>query len=105
MPANDYSPEALAEIMDGCSGGLSAFYKLMWRRDISCLYCCSEHDLAYYEGGSRADRKAADIRLRECAAAAGKFEGWRAPFRRVWRWLRAWIMYAAVRLFGGRSWG
>lgn len=100
-----YSPEALAEISDGCSGKLSWLHKKLFGREIACTYCCDEHDVAYYEGGSRHDRKRADRRLRSCVQRAGSFSGWRGPFRRVWRFCLSWIMYAAVRLFGGRYWG
>lgn len=99
-----YSSEAISAIVNGCSGGLSWAYNRLLGKDISCRYCCDEHDLAYHEGGSEADRKLADKRLRDCAARAGNFEGWRGPLRRGWRWLRAWAMYAAVRVFGGRYW-
>lgn len=90
---------------DACSGGLSWFYKALMKQDISCHWCCVCHDFLYSVGGEARHRKAADILLRECAASAGKFSGRRAPFRRVWRSFRAWVMYAAVRVFGGRYWG
>lgn len=102
---NKYSPEALADICDGCSGGLSWLHIKLFGREIACTYCCNEHDVAYYEGGSPEDRKLADNRLRLCVQQAGKFTGWRGPFRRIWRFTLSWIMYAAVRLFGGRYWG
>ena len=60
---------------DGCSGGMSATYAslpswiharfgeaLPWR------HCCVEHDRAYYYGGSRELKIAADERLKECVA-------------------------------------
>lgn len=96
--------EGCAVTSDACSGGLSWFYKVFMRRDISCHWCCICHDFLYSVGGTKADREAADILLRECAAGAGKFAGRRAPFRRGWRWVRAWVMYAAVRVAGGRYW-
>lgn len=34
-------------------------------------HCCIEHDLYFWAGGSKADRKATDIRLRDCVAATG----------------------------------
>ena len=61
---------------DGCSGGMSATYAdlpdwvheklgktLPWRQ------CCVEHDRAYYYGGSREQKIAADKRLKECVIA------------------------------------
>ena len=60
---------------DGCSGGMSAAYSrlpdwvhrqfgpvLPWRD------CCVEHDRAYYYGGSREQKIAADKRLKDCVA-------------------------------------
>ena len=87
-------------LSDGCSGGLSWVYTLGGKQ-ISCHWCCICHDFLYELGGGKAARKEADKLLRECAAKAGKFEGWRAPFRRGWRWFRSWVMYVAVRVFGG----
>lgn len=101
----NYSPEAVAEMSDGCSGGLSWLHKKLFGRSIACTYCCDEHDVAYFEGGSGPERKQADIRLRQCVQRAGNFTGWRGPFRRAWRFILSWIMYAAVRLFGESHWG
>lgn len=96
---NKYSPEALADICDGCSGGLSWLHKKLFGNEIACAYCCDEHDVAYFEGGSPVDRKLADTRLRLCVQQAG------SPGCPAWRFALSWIMYAAVRLFGGRYWG
>ncbi len=84
-------PEALVDILDGCSGGVTWFYKTFLGRDIGCRYCCDEHDLAYEEGGSRRDRALADKRFRQCIRASG-------------RPVRAWIFWLAVRLFGRTFW-
>ncbi len=56
---------------DGCTG---------WS-DKVIHKCCIVHDMEYWCGGSREDRKQADNRLRECAEAAygeesGPFLGW-----------------------------
>lgn len=91
MPPEDYSEEVLAEIMDGCSGGVTWFYNRFMGRDIGCRYCCDEHDVAYHEGGSWADRRLADRRFRQCVYDSG-------------RKIRAWIFWAFVRLRGGRHW-
>ena len=104
MAIEDYSPEALAQIVNGCSGGLSWLHKKLFGRAIACTYCCDEHDVAYEEGSTEKDRKIADTRLRLCTQTAGSFKGWRGPFRRVWRFILSWILYAAVRLFGRRYW-
>lgn len=101
IPAGD-----LPIIINGCSGGFSKFYRLAFSRMPSCESCCDLHDLHYQLGGSRAARKAADVELRKCAMQAGLFPaGISGKARRVWRWLRAWIMYGAVRAFGRRYWG
>lgn len=102
-----WTPEHLRDyesLSDGCSGGLSRLYAL-GGKNISCHWCCVCHDFLYELGGHRKDRREADQLLRECAACAGKFEGWRGVLRRTWRWFRAWVMYVAVRCFGGRYWG
>lgn len=96
--------EGCAITSDACSGGLSRFYRKLLEQPISCRWCCVCHDFLYGVGGTDKDRRAADRLLRDCAARAGKFTGWRGPLRRVWRLARAWVMYAAVRLFGGRYW-
>lgn len=63
--------------------------------------CCVVHDMDYWCGGSREDRKLADSRLRECAEAiygeeSGPFLGWMLEagataggsphLRTSWRW-------------------
>ncbi len=97
----DYIP-----LSDGCSGKVSWLYKALWGRDISCVQCCYLHDWLYMLGGTAADRKEADKLLRDCAAEAGYFPpGWRGKGRKAWRGVRAWLIYGAVRVFGGRYWG
>ncbi len=48
-------------------------------------HCCLEHDLYFWAGGSREDRKEADLRLGKCVEATGEVE-------------QARLMYAAVSL-------
>lgn len=86
-----YSPEALAEICNGCSGGVSWIYGHLLRREVPFLYCCDEHDLAYEEGGGSRDRALADKRFRQCVVDSG-------------RPVRAWLFWAAVRLGGWIFW-
>jgi protein tyrosine phosphatase (PTP) superfamily phosphohydrolase (DUF442 family) len=53
---------------DGCSvfpDGLPN-HRDLW------LQCCTDHDRAYWLGGTASDRRAADRQLRHCVAAAGK---------------------------------
>ena len=47
---------------DGCS--LFPDADIISRHD--WCSCCFEHDQAYWRGGTRAERKAADLRLRDC---------------------------------------
>ena len=76
---------------DGCSGGVSWFYRTLLGQDIGCRYCCDEHDLAYEEGGGRRDRALADRRFRDCVRGSG-------------RPVLAWVFWAAVRLGGWWWW-
>lgn len=59
-------------VSDGCSGGVTRFYRRFLGRDIGCRYCCDEHDLAYDEGGTAAGRALADSRFRECMRESGR---------------------------------
>ena len=77
--------------IDGCSGGVSWFYRKFLRREVSFLYCCDEHDLAYEEGGSKDDRRLADRRFRECMKESGR------PFK-------AWLFWVFVRAGGWLFW-
>jgi hypothetical protein len=52
--------------------------------------CCVEHDRAYWRGGTRQQRREADIELMRCVAARGH------------PWI-AMVMYAGVRM-GGTPW-
>ncbi|OFZ19747.1 MAG: hypothetical protein A2X94_16615 [Bdellovibrionales bacterium GWB1_55_8] len=84
-------------ISDGCSsfpdGNLTD--KRKWRN------CCIEHDIAYWQGGTRSQRLAADTQLRDCVAATGEHEIAQAMFAGVrvggkpnlptrWRWGYGW---------------
>lgn len=84
---------------DGCSGGLSLWYERVLQTLISCHRCCVAHDFLYGWGGDRQDRMKADKLLRVCAAKSGNSKG----LCRIWRIFRAWVMWAAVRVFGGSS--
>jgi hypothetical protein len=53
---------------DGCSkfpDGMPA-HKTLW------LSCCTEHDKAYWQGGTYRDRRKADEELRRCVANVGE---------------------------------
>ncbi len=62
-------------------------------------HCCVEHDLYFWAGGSKSDRKETDVRLRECVAATGAHR-------------QAKLIYAAVSIganspirFKTKQWG
>jgi hypothetical protein len=61
------SPESDLEPFrsDGCS--LFPDHSVITRDDWCA--CCLEHDLAYWRGGTRAERERADARLQECVFA------------------------------------
>ncbi len=92
--------DELPLIIDGCSGGISWLYAIGGKH-ISCEDCCNIHDIDYQLGGTAAERKTADLQLRDCAAASAANSGWLV---RSWSTARAWVMYVAVRMFGGRYW-
>ena len=86
------SPDALNDISNGCSGGVTWFYKTFLGRDIGCRYCCDEHDMAYEEGGDWQDRLHADNRFFRCIWESG-------------RQVRATLFWCAVRMGGWLFWG
>ena len=79
---------------NGC-GGAGTISKI-WQRVFGKLPpwegCCTEHDLAYEQGGPPEWRAWADALLRDCMQARGY------P-------VRAWLYWCAVRLCGGSHWG
>jgi hypothetical protein len=72
---------------DGCSGGMTAVWKLIWRRPPPWNELCVTHDRAYWAGGTVAARRAADRALLAGVTLNGH------P-------LFAILMWAAVRLGG-----
>jgi hypothetical protein len=72
---------------DGCSsfpdGTLSQ--RELW------LGCCQRHDKAYWKGGTKSERKTADIELKQCVTKVGKPE-------------IAKLMLAGVRVGGSPYW-
>lgn len=75
---------------DGCSGGMSKAWRLLFRKAPPWEHCCDIHDQPYAKGGTKLERKIADQRLRVCVANNG---------HPVW----AFLMYYAVRI-GGVPW-
>ena len=66
---------------DGCTG---------WPDDV-VLNCCIDHDMAYWCGGSREDRKQAVAALRDCVVAA--YGEWPGP-------VLGWMMQAGASSAG-----
>lgn len=72
---------------DGCS----AFPNGTPRQQSLWMDCCIQHDLAYWMGGTREERRDADQALRQCVADIGEEE-------------IAEIMLAGVRVGGSPYW-
>ena len=98
--AKGIAVDELPLIIDGCSGGLSWLYGIAGRT-LACEGCCDRHDIDYQLGGNAAERKSADMRLRDCVVASTLHSGWLA---RLWGKARAWVMYGVVRAVGARYW-
>ena len=75
---------------DGCSGGMSTTWRILFGKNPPWENCCDAHDQPYARGGSKLDRLMADLNLRSCVAKNGY------P---VW----AFLMYYGVRA-GGVPW-
>jgi hypothetical protein len=87
--ADRITPRDLADFTtDGCSAGFpegTAERPKLW------CDCCVTHDLAYWKGGTAAERDAADLALRECVTDKGKRD-------------TGWLMQTGVWLGGGPYW-
>lgn len=64
------SDELKAFSSDGCS----AFPDGTLEQNELWLACCTQHDFAYWQGGSYSERETADMALKECVAALGEKE-------------------------------
>ena len=62
------------ELDDFTTDGCSSFPDGTIEQDALWKYCCVVHDYAYWQGGSRDDRKAADAALSQCVAQVGEPE-------------------------------
>ena len=61
---NNLLPPWTDDLSDGCS--VPFFIRPFIRDSPACRECCLEHDQAYYYGGTRIERAAADEKLRLC---------------------------------------
>ena len=75
---------------DGCSGGLSIAWRIIFRGPPSFEHCCIYHDFSYWRGGTVDERSDADAELWRCVAQTDH-AGW------------AWVMWLGVRP-GGVPW-
>ncbi len=80
-----------ADIKPFSSDGCSAFPDGTIIQQSLWLSCCTEHDKAYWQGGTKQQRLAADLALQECVADVGK------P-------VIADLMLAGVRVGGSPHW-
>lgn len=80
-----------ADIVPFRSDGCSSFPDGTPRHRELWLECCTAHDKAYWAGGTREERVAADESLRRCVAGAGEPEIAR-------------VMLAGVRVGGSPYW-
>ncbi|MGB0733977.1 MAG: FAD-binding oxidoreductase [Pontibacterium sp.] len=67
-------------LLSGCSHGLkpfasdgcSSFPDGTFAQNQLWLACCVEHDLAYWKGGTKAERELADLALEKCVVSVGE---------------------------------
>lgn len=62
-PHDKIDPPDFAFTTDGCSGGMTAAWKLLFGKEPPWNDRCKEHDAQYWRGGSAADRRKADAAL------------------------------------------
>ena len=72
---------------DGCSGGMSFIYKLIFKKPPPWEEDCVEHDKSYHKGGSSKQRRKSDVKLM-CKVAKRGYPN------------LAYCMFIAVRLGG-----
>tara|TARA_R110000824_G_scaffold336_7_gene2126 strand:- start:35872 stop:36231 length:360 start_codon:yes stop_codon:yes gene_type:complete len=68
------NPVLAAEIMPFTSDACSAFPEGTLTQNELWLDCCVAHDYAYWKGGTKQERLAADQALKVCVAEAGEPE-------------------------------
>lgn len=56
------------------SDGCSSFPDGTFEQNTLWLSCCTDHDLAYWQGGTSNDRSIADQALKDCVAQVGEPE-------------------------------
>lgn len=82
------------ENSDGCTV-LSWPYNKLTGKQLPFRQCCVVHDEAYWYGGTKRQRKDADLLLMHCVAEHGKtFVG------KILYWVLSRVMYVGVRIGG-----
>ena len=84
----------IPEDSDGCTV-LSWPYNKLTGRELPFRQCCVDHDEAYWYGGTRRQRKDADLLLMRCVAGYGK-----TGLGHLAYWILSRVMYIGVRLGG-----
>jgi len=79
-------------ISDGCSGGLSYIWRKVFHACPPWEIDCIIHDLEYHVGGTKKDRRAADLNLKRAIYDCGFF-------------LLSNFVFIILRLFGWKFWG
>ena len=84
----------IPEDSDGCTV-LSWPYNKLTGRELPFRQCCVDHDEAYWYGGTKIQRKRADLVLMRCVARYGKTAVGKLAY-----WILSRIMYVGVRIGG-----
>lgn len=82
---------------DGCSGGMSATWRRVFRRPPPWEGCCTRHDVAYWAGGTRLEKLGADLGLLYSVTVSNL---WCSPLL----FIIAFGMFVAVTIGGGPRW-
>ena len=72
---------------DGCSGGMSWFWRVILKRSLPWENTCVAHDKKYWCGGTKEMRKAADVSLMQEIERSGH------PYYAI-------LMFVLIRVFG-----
>lgn len=80
-------PLAAEELKSFTTDGCSAFPDGNLKDNTKWLSCCTQHDVAYWQGGTAEEREQADLSLKQCVINAGETE-------------LAEVMYLGVRMGG-----
>lgn len=82
---------------DGCSGGMSTFWRKVFGRPPPWEGCCETHDIPYHTGGTRTYRLESDLMLMFCVMNKRKGCGYWMSYAYIALGL---LMFLAVRIGG-----